>query len=276
VEAAAVVMPIDGSEFADRAGAVASRLALALGVRLHLLAVAADESEAERLAESRPGFARRVPDATFEVVTDRDVAVAISAAAERLSGVVCMASHGAGRSAALVGSTALGVLAGGRPVVVVGPRFEDPWEPTSPVRACVDGSPRSEAIIPVALGWARSLGAPLTITTVAEPIPAPTPGSPWRRGHGPDTDADRYVDDLAARWSDHAVSVRGSVVYDPIGVVKGLVDHLRHQPASLIVVGTRGRRGLGRLLLGSVAAELVQHAPVPVLVAPLPAADGEH
>lgn len=38
--------------------------------------------------------------------------------------------------------------------------------------------------------------------------------------------------------------------------------------ASLIVMGTHGRRGLDRMLLGSVAEKVVRHASVPVLVVP--------
>ena len=36
--------------------------------------------------------------------------------------------------------------------------------------------------------------------------------------------------------------------------------------ADLIVVGTHGRRGLDRVLLGSGAEQVIRHAPVPVLV----------
>lgn len=36
--------------------------------------------------------------------------------------------------------------------------------------------------------------------------------------------------------------------------------------ADLIVVGTHGRRGIGRVLLGSGAESVIRHAPVPVLV----------
>jgi universal stress protein A len=35
----------------------------------------------------------------------------------------------------------------------------------------------------------------------------------------------------------------------------------------LVVVGSHGRTGLGRLVIGSVAEQLVRHAPCPVLVA---------
>jgi nucleotide-binding universal stress UspA family protein len=34
----------------------------------------------------------------------------------------------------------------------------------------------------------------------------------------------------------------------------------------MIVVGTHGRSGLGRLLLGSVSEHVIRHAAVPVLV----------
>lgn len=40
-------------------------------------------------------------------------------------------------------------------------------------------------------------------------------------------------------------------------------------PASLVVVGTRGRSGLARLMLGSVAEEVVNRAPCSVLVVPI-------
>jgi len=37
-------------------------------------------------------------------------------------------------------------------------------------------------------------------------------------------------------------------------------------PADLIVIGTHGRRGVGRLVMGSSAENVLRHAPVPVLL----------
>lgn len=46
-----------------------------------------------------------------------------------------------------------------------------------------------------------------------------------------------------------------------------LVQMARDLDATLVVVGTHGRRGLRRLILGSVAEEVVRTAPCPVFVA---------
>ena len=43
-------------------------------------------------------------------------------------------------------------------------------------------------------------------------------------------------------------------------------------PADLIVLGTHGRRGVGRLVLGSSAEHILRYAPVPVLLVRAPGA----
>jgi nucleotide-binding universal stress UspA family protein len=52
---------------------------------------------------------------------------------------------------------------------------------------------------------------------------------------------------------------------DPADV---LVDVAREQAADLVVVGRRGRDFAARVLLGSVTARVVEHAPCDVLVVP--------
>lgn len=55
------------------------------------------------------------------------------------------------------------------------------------------------------------------------------------------------------------------------GAPWGLIEAGTRAAADLLVVGTHGRRGLQRLLLGSVAEATVRHAPCAVLVARPPA-----
>jgi nucleotide-binding universal stress UspA family protein len=45
-----------------------------------------------------------------------------------------------------------------------------------------------------------------------------------------------------------------------------VVAHAIHWDADLIVIGTHGRHGVGRLLLGSDAEQIMRTAPVPVLL----------
>ncbi|MDA8095031.1 MAG: universal stress protein [Betaproteobacteria bacterium] len=45
-----------------------------------------------------------------------------------------------------------------------------------------------------------------------------------------------------------------------------IVEEAAHWAADLIVIGTHGRRGMDRLLLGSVAEVVIRTAPVPVLL----------
>jgi nucleotide-binding universal stress UspA family protein len=45
-----------------------------------------------------------------------------------------------------------------------------------------------------------------------------------------------------------------------------IIDQAKEWPADIIVMGTHGRRGLARLVLGSNAEYVLRHAPVPVLL----------
>jgi universal stress protein A len=53
----------------------------------------------------------------------------------------------------------------------------------------------------------------------------------------------------------------------PVGdPVESIVGTARGWPADLVVIGSHGRDGLNRVLLGSVAEGVTRHAPCPVLV----------
>lgn len=51
-----------------------------------------------------------------------------------------------------------------------------------------------------------------------------------------------------------------------------IVDAAREWPADLIVMGSHGRRGIDRILIGSVAESVVRHAPCSVDVVRIPVA----
>lgn len=77
---------------------------------------------------------------------------------------------------------------------------------------------------------------------------------------------DRVVDSALRELDVPAPEVLRTVVPGP--AVVALIDAA--QTADLLVVGSHGRTGLRRLVLGSVANAVIQHAPCPVVVIRLP------
>ncbi len=77
-------------------------------------------------------------------------------------------------------------------------------------------------------------------------------------------DARAHADALLFRYADAPVTLRFQVVAAPAR--EGLCDLAEQHDADLLVVGSHGRRGLRRLILGSVAEATVRHAPCSVLV----------
>jgi nucleotide-binding universal stress UspA family protein len=292
-----VIVPLDGSPFAERALPVASALAEATGAVVDVLAVAADDAEEQHLRDYLDGLGASLTTAPASLGVSRGDDPADTIAAVELEhepAVVCMATHGRGRSAAFLGSVARRVLSvSGEPIVLVGPLAggsasdeasagagagEAPARgghgglpeglAGGPVVACVDGSTDGEGLIPTAASWARALGRTLTIATVAEPVPEPMrAGEPYRRRHGPQVDADRYIDDLVlqARGDNPGVEVDGKAIYDPISAEEGLRGWLSTAPVGLVAVASRSRRRLAQAVVGSTAAAIVRHSRVPVL-----------
>ena len=60
-------------------------------------------------------------------------------------------------------------------------------------------------------------------------------------------------------------------VLEAADVPRAIVEFAHQQKADYIAMATHGRSGLRRLLLGSVAEQVVRHAHVPVLLYPPPA-----
>ena len=62
------------------------------------------------------------------------------------------------------------------------------------------------------------------------------------------------------------VELRTEIVEGSASVEGSIVDYAESEGTSLIVVGTRGKTGFKRLLLGSVASGVISYAHCPVMV----------
>jgi nucleotide-binding universal stress UspA family protein len=267
-----VVVPLDGSPFAERALPVGAWIAAAVGGDVHVVEVVpcdADE-EAEAAIRYLDSVARSHSAAAWDVIERDDVGAALVDATDGSPGrLACLATHGAGRSL-LLGSVAVSLLERSRqPVVMVGPVARAVTAVDAPIVVAVDGMVGDDVLVRVALGWAARLGRRLDVVTVAEPAPPGyLGGARMRRVRGP-AQPEPYVASLVARAEGAGVLVTSQVIYDPVGVRDGLVPFL-NRTAALVVLGSRHRPGLGRMVPGTHAVHIVHDAAVPAVVVPLP------
>jgi nucleotide-binding universal stress UspA family protein len=207
-------------------------------------------------------------------VEDGPADEAIVAAAERLQAdLVVVGSTGVtGLRRLLLGSVAASVVKHAATSVLVA----RPSAAAGTVLVAIDFSPASDAALALGMQEARLRGARLCIThsvelfgydlALGEPgvVPPPAamvPPEELRQS------AHQRLKDLLAR-----ASLDGDIEVTVGAAAESIVATAARRQAELLVVGTSGRTGLDRLLLGSVAATVVREAPCPVLVA-RPASD---
>ncbi len=129
-----------------------------------------------------------------------------------------------------------------------------------------DFSEASEAALPYAAAFSARYGSQIHLTHVLPEVTFLRPGVP-----DPAVIGSTYEDArsgtrekmrrLARRLKDYSHST-----YVRHGEIARVVsDLVREQEIDLVVAGTHGRTGLGRLIMGSVAEEILCQAPCPVL-----------
>ena len=80
-------------------------------------------------------------------------------------------------------------------------------------------------------------------------------------------DGRRLLEKAEALVRKHGITV-DSVMFEIVGAQAAeiIVEQARKWRADIVVIGTHGRRGLRRLVMGSDAEEVVRTSPVPVLL----------
>lgn len=144
-----------------------------------------------------------------------------------------------------------------------------------PLRALVaiDGSEPAGLAVDLVAGVAWPKGSEILVVEAVE-TGAALFGGPWPALAMVQTEqieadiravAHRNVDAARERLIQPGVSVETEVLTGRPATK--IVERARSMPADLIVVGSRGHGTIESMLLGSVSAEVVDHAPSPVLVA---------
>ena len=136
------------------------------------------------------------------------------------------------------------------------------------ILAPVDGSAASQGAVAKAAGLAKVFGAEVKVIYVIDPYPFTGIGADFAYGQtqymGAAT-AEAQAALNAALASLDGVSATSEVV-ESHAVHHGIVEAATAMSADLIVMGSHGRQGLEKLVLGSVTQRVLGNAHIPVLV----------
>src|SRR5512133_3938124 len=79
-------------------------------------------------------------------------------------------------------------------------------------------------------------------------------------------EAKKWLDKISKSFEEKGIQTIVEIVGGPLPAASSIVNYAENQNVDLIVVGTRGKSGIKKLLLGSVASSVVTHAGSNVLV----------
>lgn len=261
-----IIAAIEGTERDIAVAPLAAGLASQLGVPWSVFSVVDSGNAVQPHREilkvmlSRRGLA----ETPVEVVEGRDVAKQVNSYIQQRPGAVCSLSTHARPPVgeALFGSVAAEVVRGSKaPILLIGPNFQPQQDQgVESLLVCLDTSELSEAILPLAVDFAKRTGAKPWLVQVL---------STERAGLRTVSDTvgeSSYLRREARRLhEDHGVKAEWDVLHgDDPG--KSIADYARGLPGAMIAMTTHGRSGLSQVTAGSVAHRAIRSAACPVLV----------
>lgn len=138
---------------------------------------------------------------------------------------------------------------------------------------CIDGSDESLRAVGEGLGVLALDLIPIVVTVVAEADPTLVTGTGMAGGVLTPEEYDREQAQIRAGAEEIvAEGVRRLAVADAehqvlVGdAATAICDYASERSAAAIIVGSHGRGGFKRAVLGSVSDHVVRHAPCPVIV----------
>ncbi|HEX6307076.1 MAG TPA: universal stress protein [Longimicrobiales bacterium] len=294
-----VLVPLDGSPFAEQALPLALTVARRASARLHLVSVRVSlqldalaptledylNALADRLEPQLPGRITR------SVLTNERTPIEYPLARSTVAEVVArnvadvgvdlviMTTHGrSGIPRAWLGSVADSLVRSvPRPILMIRPqdeRFSTAHDADHGLRHILiplDGSARAERVFEYAQQLGEAFEARYTLLRVLSPLLL-TPTTEWN-GSFPAVGvplqhpqvATEYMDEVVERMRAVGMEVRAHLI-ESLAPGAAIVEFARTHGADLIAMSTGAAAGVRRLLLGSVADRVVRSSAVPVLV----------
>lgn len=134
----------------------------------------------------------------------------------------------------------------------------------------VDGSATAKLAAEKAIGLAQAHGSSVTAIFVIDPYPFTGVGSDFAYGQAEylgaaTAEANAAISSVKAMFEQAGISIDTAVI-ESHAIWRGIVEAAEMAQADLIVMGSHGRSGLEKLVLGSVTQAVLSHTKLPVLV----------
>lgn len=283
-----ILLPLDGSKAGEAIIAYAAQVARGLGSPLTLFhASGGGRSRGPEYLE-RTAVSLRAQDLRVETasVRGKPAAEIVRYAEEEGFHLIAMSTRGrSGLNRLAYGSVADRVLHGTEtPLLLISPQEQDAGGGASlqGIIVPLDGSPLSEAALPIAEALGSALGLGLTLVrAVSEAAlsrralgaaphldyPGPLldpPEHAWELAEHAESSARSYLEQHQGPLAYRGLQVSTQVLHGP--PAPQLVALMQDIPNRLAVMCTRGRSGVGRWVLGSVADQVLRSSGRPVLV----------
>lgn len=265
-----VVVPVDGSDDSFAALAPAASLAKAFDATVTIVAAWGDlhQDVMQDQIDQYIGDLTGVEHETLLLRFDRPIAYLITNTVDECEeAIVCMTTHGRGRSAALRGSVAAEVLERVTcPVVLVGPECESVRIPRGgQAFVCTDGSPFADSILPFAEDFARALELSTEVVTVLDNADLAMANAAVGAEHSGAIAESAHVRTLSDELADSTGTPSTYAVLHGNHPAKSILDRADQDKPALIAMATHDEYRLRRVIHSSVTAQVARRAKCPVL-----------
>jgi len=134
----------------------------------------------------------------------------------------------------------------------------------------VDGSSTAQLAAEKAIGLAKAFGSRVSTIFVIDPYPFTGIGTDFAYGQteylsAATAEANAAIKSIKVVFEQAGVNIQTSVI-ESNNAWRGVVEAAESMQADLIVMGSHGRSGLEKLVLGSVTQAVLSHTKLPVLV----------
>ena len=281
-----VLVPLDGSELAERAIPYAKTIARTKGSELILFTVSI--ASVEQLDRPMKSYLELHANELQSQGIKASVAIAYGNVADEIVSfadknnidLIIISTHGySGIKRWVLGSVAGKVLYG-TSVQVLLTKSKSPKVSQVELKKLLlplDGSPFAEAPIPFIEELTKGTKTEIVLTTVCEPPLVPSYGDrpinpAWKKHRDElwaetQKQASEYLNKVKTKLEKHGMKVKSQVIPGDLGrVAESIMQAAQTEKVDLIVMTTHGRSGVSRWVYGGVANRIVEESLQPTLL----------